>query len=137
MTHTNSGSRRAGAGATAFTALLFLLGCGGATDPSDHETPPTDPRTIAATSSLAFLPASLTIAAGDTVTFEFGSVAHDVFFDAQSGAPDDITGSNANVSIRRVFATAGTYTYTCHIHPFMHGTVVVQSPPAGDVSISH
>lgn len=137
MVHANITGKRAGACVTALTALVLLLGCGGATGPSDHETPPTDPRTVAVTPSLAFLPASLTVTTGDTVTFEFGGVAHDVFFDAQSGAPDDIPGSNASISIRRVFSTAGTYTYTCHIHPFMHGTVVVQSLPAGDVSSSH
>ena len=134
MTDLKIGRRHAGAGVTAFTALTLLLGCGGATGPSNHETPPTDPRTVAVTPSLAFLPASLTGTTGDTVTFEFGSVAHDVFFDAQAGAPEDIPGSNANVAIRRVFATPGTYTYTCHIHPFMHGTVVVQPPTAGDRS---
>lgn len=134
MTHAQIESRCAGIGVAALTALLLLLGCGSATDPSAQPAPPTDPRTVAAASSLAFLPPSLTVTAGETVTFSFGSVAHDVFFDAQAGAPDDIPGSNANVSIRRAFKTAGTYTYTCHIHPFMHGTVVVQAPPAGEIA---
>src|SRR5437879_3293380 len=53
-------------------------------------------------------------------------VPHNVFFTQQAGAPADIDGANANVSITRAFATAGTYTYTCHIHPSMQGTVVVR-----------
>jgi plastocyanin len=81
---------------------------------------------VAATPSLAFTPASITVHPGDAVTFAFGSVGHNVFFDAQAGAPADIDGTNANVSIQRTFATAGTYQYTCHIHPSMHGAVVVQ-----------
>jgi plastocyanin len=64
--------------------------------------------------------------AGDAVTFAFGSVVHNVFFASQAGAPTDIDGTNSNVSIQRTFTTAGTYQYTCHIHPSMHGTVVVQ-----------
>jgi plastocyanin len=87
---------------------------------------PQDPRTIVATPSLAFGPSSLTVNAGDVVTFAFGSVAHNVFFDAQAGAPSDIDGTNANVSVTRAFATAGRYHYTCHIHPSMQGTVIVQ-----------
>jgi len=30
------------------------------------------------------------------------------------------------VSVTRTFATAGTYAYTCHIHPSMQATVVVR-----------
>jgi len=85
-----------------------------------------DGRTVSATPSLTFGPSPLTVHAGDAVTFAFGSVAHNVFFDQQAGAPADIDGLNANVSIQRTFATPGTYNYTCHIHPSMHGTVVVQ-----------
>jgi len=85
-----------------------------------------DGRTVSATPALTFGPSPLTVHAGDAVTFAFGSVAHNVFFDQQAGAPADIAGLNANVSIQRTFAAPGTYNYTCHIHPSMHGTVVVQ-----------
>jgi plastocyanin len=73
-----------------------------------------------------FTPATLQVSAGQAVTFSFGSVAHNVFFAAQAGAPANIPGNNASVSVDRVFATQGTYTYACQIHPQMHGTVVVQ-----------
>ena len=49
-----------------------------------------------------------------------------VFPDAKPGVPADITGSNVNTSVTRLFATAGSYTFSCHIHPAMHGTVTVQ-----------
>jgi plastocyanin len=109
----------------ALATALLAYGCGsgnggGVTSP----TPPSN--TVAATPALAFAPASLTVNTGDAVTFAFGSVAHNVFFDARAGVPGDIQGNNANVSIARTFTTAGTYSYTCHIHPSMHGTVVVQ-----------
>ena len=126
-------TRRLRAGTAALAAAIALAGCGGgATDPNGGGTvtPPPPARTVNATSSLAFTPASLAVTAGETVTFAFGSVAHDVYFDATTGAPDDIPGENAGVSVARAFPTAGTYDYTCHIHPFMHGTVVVQA--AGD-----
>jgi plastocyanin len=96
-------------------------GNGGVSSP-----PPPNGHTIAATSSLTFGPDSLIANVGDIVTFAFGSVPHNVFFDASTGAPADIGGSNANISIERAFATPGTFTYTCHIHPFMRGKVVVR-----------
>lgn len=102
-----------------------ILGCGssyGSTAPP----PPPPTNTIEATDAIAFMPATLTVAAGTTVTFSFGSIAHNVFFAAQAGAPADISGNNADVSVSRVFAVAGTYAYSCHIHPSMHGSVVVQ-----------
>ena len=49
-----------------------------------------------------------------------------MFFTPQAGAPADIAGNNANVSITRTFATAGRYAYTCHIHPAMQGTIEVR-----------
>jgi plastocyanin len=107
-------------------AAAVAAGCGGSGYGGGPTAPPNDPRTVSATPSLAFTPSTLTIETGQTVTFAFGSVAHDLFFDANADAPADIPGTNANVSITRTFAHAGTYRYTCHIHPTMHGTIVVQ-----------
>jgi plastocyanin len=112
--------------ATLALAAFTIAACGGSGYSSTTTPPPPNPLTVSATPSLTFGPASLTITAGDKVTFAFGSVAHNVFFDDTTGAPSDIAGSNANVSIDRVFATPGTYAYTCHIHPSMHGTIVVR-----------
>ena len=109
-----------------------LLGCGGSsyggpTAPPPPPPPPPPPtNTVAATNALAFSPATLNVAVGETVTFTFGSIAHNVFFAAQAGAPANIEGNNASTDIQRTFNTAGTYTSTCHIHPQMHGSVVVQ-----------
>ena len=84
-----------------------------------------EPLTVNAGTNLTFGPSTLTAKPGDVVTFAFGSVAHNVFFDAVTGAPADIPGDNANTSVQRTFPTAGTFHYVCHIHPFMTGTVVV------------
>jgi plastocyanin len=104
-------------------AVVACSGGGyGTTGPGN---PPPPPRTVAATNNLVFSPSTLHVNAGDQVTFSFGSVAHNVFFDAGNGAPTNIDGINANTTVQRVFPTAGTYKYNCHIHPGMNGTVVV------------
>jgi plastocyanin len=112
----------------ALIAALTLLGCssgGGSDTNAPPDAQPTG-NTVSATPAETFTPGTLTVNAGETVSFAFGSLAHNVFFTVQAGAPADIPGNNSNVSIDRAFATAGTFTYTCHIHPSMHGTVVVQ-----------
>ncbi|HEY9382724.1 MAG TPA: plastocyanin/azurin family copper-binding protein [Gemmatimonadales bacterium] len=110
-------------------AFAVLTGCSNAYGPSSPPPPPpppTNPREVDATPALLFNPSTLTVDAGDVVTFVFGTVAHNVFFDPEAGTPADIAGDNARVSVTRVFPTAGVFHFTCHIHPSMTGTVVVQ-----------
>ena len=109
--------------------MLLTYGCGsdgGDVTAPPPPAPPAAANTVSATPSLVFTPATLTINAGEAVTFKFGSVPHNVFFAAQANTPADIAGNNADVSVPRTFTTAGSFGYTCHIHPSMHGTVVVR-----------
>ncbi len=117
-------TRKTGLFLIALTAALLAAACGGSYGGTTGPAPAGN--TVAATPSLTFTPGTLPVNVGDVVTFAFGSVPHNVFFTPQAGAPTDIAGTNTNVSITRTFATAGTYAYTCHIHPSMQGTVEVR-----------
>ena len=119
-------------------AALVLAACGGGgggnyssngsngtTSPPDQNPAPTAPNTINANPALLFNPTSLTVAKGATVTFNFGSVGHNVTF-TTAGSPANIpTTSGASVDV--VFPTAGTFAFHCTIHPtYMNGTITVQ-----------
>jgi plastocyanin len=122
---------RLGAGSL---AVALLCACGGSNAPTDPTNPPSDgppslSATVAATPAIAFTPNRVSLLVGGTLTINFGSVGHNVFFDNQpAGAPPNISGTNANVTKTLTFPVAGTYVYDCHIHPGMHGTVVVSAP---------
>ena len=88
--------------------------------------------TVDATPNIAFNPSSVKIASGGTITFAFGSVAHNVYFDAVAEAPADIPGNNASASVSRTFASPGTYGYSCHIHPGMRGVIAVGATTTSD-----
>jgi hypothetical protein len=79
-----------------------------------------------------FSPGSVTVAVGDTVTWHnSGQAPHTAT--ADNGSFD--TGTvNAGGSASHRFTTAGTFTYTCTIHPNMHGTVRVLSASGGGSS---
>jgi LPXTG-motif cell wall-anchored protein len=70
-----------------------------------------------------FTPSSTTIHVGDTITWtNDGPSSHTAT--AHNGAFD--TGVlKKGQSASHTFAQAGTFTYFCQIHPFMHGTIVV------------
>lgn len=118
-----------------FVGAATILGaCGGANQamspmPAPSQPPLVTAATVNATSALAFTPSEIHLVQGGTVTFAFGTVGHNVFFDNDpAGAPANIPGVNSNSSVSRVFDTPGTYMFNCHIHPEMHGTVVVFAP---------
>jgi plastocyanin len=107
--------------------VAAISGCGSSSAPmqTGGGNPGFD-ATVDATPAIAFTPSNVTVTVGETVKFAFGSVAHNVYFDASpAGAPADITGSNANKSVTRTFNTLGVFEYDCHIHPGMRGTITV------------
>ena len=74
-------------------------------------------------SNFAFVPATLTVPVGATVTWtNHDEEPHTVVAgDGSFHSP----GLGTDATFSYTFATAGTFDYICSIHPFMHGTVVV------------
>ncbi len=74
-------------------------------------------------SDYQFSPGTVTIHAGDTITWtNNGPSAHTAT--ASNGSFD--TGVlQKGASASHTFTQAGTFSYFCRIHPFMHGTVIV------------
>lgn len=73
---------------------------------------------------MAFVPATLTIAVGDTVRFT-----------NTDGAPHTATFTRGGLTTRRLgrgqsdeltFARAGSFDYVCEVHPHMTGRIVVR-----------
>ncbi len=71
----------------------------------------------------AFLPKTLTVQAGQVVTFSNqDDDAHTVT--ATDGSFDS-KGLDTHAVWRHAFTSPGTYAYFCQLHPFMKGTIVV------------
>lgn len=113
---------------TASLSIALVAACGGDSSPTEVVDPtPVSAATVQATPAERFTPSRVNLIAGGTVTFAFGSLEHQVFFDgARAGAPADIPDPTANKSVTRTFTTPGTFVYNCRIHPGMSGTVVVE-----------
>jgi plastocyanin len=107
------------AGAFATALIVVALGLGA--------------RSVAAQESaavsivdFAFQPASVEIATGGTVTWtNTGQAPHTVT--ADDGSFDSGTLS-PGATFSQTFATAGTFTYHCNIHPQMTATIIVGGP---------
>lgn len=125
--HAHSRGARIVLTSLASLTIAALGACGGNSPTEPMTQPPVPAPTVQATPSEQFTPGRITVSVGSTVTFAFGSLAHNVFFDNDpAGAPNNITAPSANKSVALTFNTAGTYDYNCHIHPGMRGTVIVQ-----------
>ena len=85
---------------------------------------PTQSGATVSIENFTFVPASVTIKVGDTVTWTNNdTAAHTVAID-QLNVTSDSLEQGATYSFK--FATAGTYNYHCGVHPSMTGTVVVK-----------
>ena len=74
--------------------------------------------------SSAFTPATVTVAVGDTVTWNNDSpTIHYVTFSGQASVA-----VQNNTPYTRAFPSAGTFAYFCSKHPSMTGTVIVVGP---------
>ncbi len=102
--------------------------------------PMTHVVTVGATGTLAFAPADLTIAVGDTVRWEFRAAFHNVVSGSMCGMPDNTFcfANNTNCAMAATapaggmyqfrFMTAGTFPYFCSPHCVsgMRGNVTVR-----------
>ena len=105
-------------------AVLLLAGC------QAYEEP-TAAKGQAATNSVSiagfkFNPGTITVKAGDTVTWtQKDSAPHTVT--ATSGPEMFDSGTlNKGQTFSHTFTKPGTYEYQCSIHPSMRGTVIVE-----------
>jgi plastocyanin len=73
--------------------------------------------------NFAFVPATLTVRAGSTVTWtNHDEEPHTV---AASDGSFRSPGMGSGGTFSHTFSSAGTFDYVCSIHPMMHGSVVV------------
>lgn len=109
-------------------AAGLVISCSG--DESGGPNPPPAPATASVTTPLVpppvFIPSSVTIRAGGTVTFKNadGSPAAHNVRSLSDAWP--LTTLQAGESFDVTLATAGQYPFQCTIHPGMNGTIVVK-----------
>ena len=113
--------------------VVLFAACGGSTSPyggGGGGCTPTSTK-ICTTASLQFNPATLTVAAGTTVTWDNGGGgAHTVT--SATGSADTYDMALAAGTVSHQFMTAGTYNFYCKNHGVngtpptgMHGTITV------------
>jgi plastocyanin len=103
----------------AFVALA-LSACGeGEASPAASDGDTNGPAVVIR--DLAFEPETLSVKAGDTVTWRWddGAIDHDVMGD---GLHSDVMSDG---TFRHRFDKPGTYEYVCTLHPNMTGTIEV------------
>ncbi len=93
--------------------------------------PPGGGTATVTTPNRTFAPASVTIPAGGTVTWQFSEAVHNVVFGGATPTGGNIPDVQPGNAVSRTFPTAGTYAYQCTRHAGMNGSVVVQAPSSG------
>ena len=79
---------------------------------------------VSATGASTFEPPTVVIVPGGVVTWTF-AIEHNVTFGSSGPTGGNIPNTSTG-SVQRTFPNAGTYNYTCTLHPGMAGTVTVQ-----------
>jgi plastocyanin len=109
--------------------VLSVVGCSGGgsntANPPSSGTTTVDTPAAGATvieKGFAFEPATLEVKVGDTVTFKNeDSAPHNVSIDGK-----ELGSQDPGASVTWTAEKAGTFPYTCTIHPSMNGTIVVK-----------
>ena len=105
--------------AVAAAAAALLLGSALPSPAADAPKPP-----IVHIQNFKYVPATLTVATGTTVTFvNDDDEPHTV---TATNKAFDSEGLDTHQSWKQRFAKAGTFTYFCEMHPYMKGTVIVK-----------
>ena len=103
-------------------------GCTSAPSPSPANTQTASPGGSAIIiKNFAFDPPALTVKTGTSVTWTNQDPApHAIVSDTGSPAPFSSGSLPAGASYTFTFTQAGTYPYSCSIHPSMKGSITVQ-----------
>lgn len=105
---------------------VALLGAQTGTSPSSSASPApaASPAVVVHMKNFAFVPASVTIHAGQSVKWiNDDSVSHSATANDRSWNSGELDNGQ---SWTYTFSAAGTYQYFCDDHSFMKGTVIVQ-----------
>ncbi|MEP6779648.1 MAG: cupredoxin family copper-binding protein [Gemmatimonadaceae bacterium] len=112
-------------GSKVFVSFLTMTfaACGSDKPTEAGTQPPVTGGSKVQIANFAFAPAAISVARGTTVTWTNTDAAvHTI--SADSGTFDSGTLAQ-NKTFQFVADKAGTFTYFCRIHAFMHGTVIV------------
>jgi plastocyanin len=95
-------------------------------------------------SNFAFMPSSITISQGDSVTWTWAGPDTNHSVTSKSGQADSFDSDPGKTpssldhppgdTFAHTFNTPGTFNYICKVHSFMTGKVVVNGPPGSDTT---
>ena len=95
--------------------------------PTTGPAPPPGGGSSVAIQNFAFVPASLSVASGTTVTWtNEDDVSHTV--SANDGSTFESSALGQGATFQFTAGAPGTYDYICSIHPFMKATLIVTAP---------